>query len=164
MIFSADPSDLAENRAGRISPAQLAARERELRHVRRWYWVVPFLMLTFVIAAAIFGNTRSTAAIIAFAAVEVAALGLCMLTLRWLTARALVKFREDRIECAVGRLCEIRLSPRGNWYRVNVGDRTLGVPLEVIRANRQQLEAQAHRVYFLSRLGYVVAIEPDRPA
>ena len=162
MTVSTDPADIAENRQGRLSQAQIAAYDRELRGTRRWGWVVPFVFVTFIAASAILTNSHAPVAIAAFVAVEAAAVLLLLALMRWIARRARSNVLGDGVECSIGRLSQFRRSAYRAHCYVSFGDsRVLGAPLEAIAPIRERLEQHPHRVYFLSRLGTIVALEPE---
>jgi hypothetical protein len=162
MRVSTDAADIAENRQGRLSQAQIAAYDQELRGARRWKWLVPFLFVTFIAASAILPNTTLTAGLIAFGIVEVAA-GILFFALGgWIGRRARANVLAARVECKIGRLTHFRRGAYGPYCYVSFGDEeVLRSPLEIIASNRKQFEERPQRVYFLERLGDVVAIEPE---
>ena len=161
MWVSTDPSDLAENRQGRLSQAQIAAYDRDRRDwVRVRAWLVPFLFASFLAAAAILGNSHAPAAIAAFVIIELALLVFFVWLMRRLSARARARVLAAGISCKVGRLTDFQRSKYGRHCYLRFGDdEVLGAPVDAI--DRKRLEERPHRVYYVSRLGHIVGIESD---
>ena len=160
-MIPAGPADLADNREGRLSPAQRAAYEAMFRRARSRGWILLAMAVTFVVASAIVPNVHHRVLGLAVAAgVDAVLIALVVWGWRRLGDRALRRLRDDRVEHVVGVLTHVRRSQYGRSYYVRFGERTLGAPVDLIAPIRGEPEQRPHRVYFLAGTEDVIAIEP----
>lgn len=155
------PADIEENRQGRLSAAQRAALEAEVRSFN----VVAFATLTlfwiFFVCSATIPNTHSIPKAVTIIAVFV---GLFVALYVWLRKtlmrRALVNIAKYRVANETGRLQHARRSKYGPMYYVSFGGEILGAHLDLIKPNKKELEERPHRVYYIAPLGRVLFIDP----
>jgi hypothetical protein len=156
-----EPADIEENREGRLSAAQRAALEAEVRGFNVVGWLTLTGLWTFFVCAATIPNTHSVARAITIIVVFVGLLlALCVWLRRVLARRALANIAKYRVASETGQLQYARRSQYGPRYYVSFGGETLAAPLDMIKPHRKELEARPHRVYYIAPLGRVLFIEP----
>lgn len=155
--------DLAENRQGRLSQAQIEARRRQVRSTR---WglllgcpgVLAFLILLGVALHVSRWGAASAAARAGFGIVVVV-LPLAAL-IDFLSRRQLAELRAGKVAAATGRLDDLYRSANSpRFVYLRLGGERFTTSSSVIDSVRTDLVGRTLTIYFLPKTHYVVSME-----